>query len=184
MCILELGKVLIYEFHYDYIKYKYGNKSKLLFTGTDSLIYEIKTEDEDFTNDKEKFDFSNYSTKSKYYDNSSKLVIGKMKDETGGVAIEEFAGLKPKMSSFLVDKSEHKKAKGVNKNVVATINRNEYKDVLLNNKRIRHSMNRIQSKDHRIGTHEINKISLSCFDDSIIFKTMDMMDSLLVARVN
>ena len=67
---------------------------KLLFADSDSLIYEIKTEDvyEDFSSDKEMFDFSNYSTKSKYYDNSNKIVIGKMKDETGGVAIEEFLG--------------------------------------------------------------------------------------------
>ena len=111
------------------------------------------------------FDFSNYSTKSKYYNNSNKLVIGKMKHETRGVAIEEFVQLKPKMYSFLVDNSEPKKAKGVNKNVAATISHNEYKDVLLTNTCIRQSMNRIQSKDHRIGTYEINKISLSCFDD-------------------
>ena len=57
------------------------------------------------------FDFSNYSTKSKYYDDSNKLVVGKMKDETAGVAIKEFVGLKSKMYSFLVDdSSEHKKA--------------------------------------------------------------------------
>ena len=67
MCILELNKVLIYEFHYDYIKNKYGSKSKLLFTDIDSLIYKIKTEDvyEDFSSNTEIFDFSNYSTKSK-----------------------------------------------------------------------------------------------------------------------
>ena len=105
MCILELSKVLLYEFHYDYIKNKYDNKSKLLFTDTDSLMYEIKTEDvyEDFSSNKEMFDLSNYSSNSKYYDDSNKLVIGKMKDETGGVAIEEFVGLKPKMYSFLID---------------------------------------------------------------------------------
>ena len=57
------------------------------------------------------FELSNYSSKSKHYDNSVKLVIGKMKDEAGGVAIEEFVGLKPKMHSLLVDKSEHKKPK-------------------------------------------------------------------------
>ena len=90
-----------------------------------------------------------------------------MKKETGGVPIKEFVGLKPKMYSLLVDNSEHKKAKGVNKNVIATINHNEYKEVLLNIKCRRHSMNGIQSKDHRIGTYEINKISLSCFDDKI-----------------
>ena len=89
------------------------------------------------------FDFSNYSTKSKYYDGSNKLVIGKMKDETGGVAIEEYVGLKSKMYPFLVDyNSEHKKAKDVNRNVVGTISHSEYKDFLLNNKCIRHSMNR------------------------------------------
>ena len=62
-----------------------------------------------------------------------------MKDETAGVAIEEFVGLKRKIYSYLVDyNSEHEKAMGINKNVVATI--------------LRHTMNRIQSKDHRIGT--------------------------------
>ena len=92
-------------------------------------------------------------TKSKYYDDSKKLVIGKMEDETGGVAMKEFVGLKPKVYSFLGDdNSEHKKAKPVNRNVVATIGHNEYKDGLLNNKCLRHWMNRIQSKDHRIGT--------------------------------
>ena len=97
---------------------------------------EIKTEDicKDFSGDKEIFDFSNYSTKSKYY-NSNKLVIGKMKDETTGVAIEEFVGLKLKMYSYLVDdNSELKKSKGVNKNVISAINHDEYKDVLLSKK--------------------------------------------------
>ena len=63
--------------------------------------------------------------------------------------------------------SGHKKAKDVNKNVVTTIIHNGYKDVLLNKKRLRHSINRIQSKDHRVGIYEINQISLSCFDDKI-----------------
>ena len=127
ICILQLSKVLMYEFHYNCIKNKYDNKSKLLFTDSDSLIYKIKTEDicEDFSSNKEMFDFSNYSTRSKCYDDSNKLVIGKIKDETGGVALEEFAGLKPKMCSFLVNNSEHKKAKGMNKNAVATISHNE-----------------------------------------------------------
>ena len=81
-------------------------------------MYEIKTKDvyKDCSNDKEMFDFSNYSTKSKYYDNSNKLVVGKMKDETAGAAIKEFVGLKPKMYSYLVDdNSEHKKVKGASR---------------------------------------------------------------------
>ena len=62
-------------------------------------MYNIKTEDvyEDFSSSKEMFDFSNYSTKSKYFDNSKQLVIWKMKDEIGGIAIEAFGELKPKM---------------------------------------------------------------------------------------
>ena len=108
------------------------------------------------------FNFSNYSTKSKYYDDSNKLVIGKMKGETGSVAIEEFLGLKPKMYSFLVDdNSEHKTTEGMNRNVAAAISHNEYKHVLLNNKCIRHSVNRI------IETDEVSKISLSCFENKI-----------------
>ena len=97
-----------------------------------------------------------------------------MKDETGGIVTEEFVGLKLKMYSFLIDNSQHKNTKGENRNVVATITHNEYKDVLLNNKCIRHSMNRIRSKDHRTGTYEINKISLSCFDGKMYIKTVDM----------
>ena len=72
------------------------------------------------------------------------------------------------MYSFLVDdNSEHKKAKSVNRNAVGTKRYNEYKDILLNNKCLRHSTNRIQRKYHRIRTYKINKISLSCFDDKI-----------------
>ena len=81
------------------------------------------------------FDFSNYLAKLKYYDDSNKLALGKIKDETSGVAIKELVRLKPKMYSFWVDEnSEHKKVKGVNKNIVATISHNEYKYVLLNRK--------------------------------------------------
>ena len=68
MCILELSKVLMYKFHYDYIKNTHDNKSKLLFTDIDSLMYEIKTEHvyKDFSSDKNLFDFSNYPTNLKY----------------------------------------------------------------------------------------------------------------------
>ena len=71
------------------------------------------------------------------------------------------------MYSFLLDSSEYKKSKGVNRNFVATRSHKECKDVLLNNKCIRHSMNRTQSKYHRTGIYKINKTSLPCFDDKI-----------------
>ena len=170
MYISKLSKALMYDFHYDYIKNKYGNNSELLFADTDSLMYGIKNEDvyEDFSNDKEMFDFSNYSTKSKYYDNWNKLVLGKMIDETAGVVIEELVRLKTKIYSYLEDDhSEHKKTKGINKNIVATISHNKNEDFLLNKKCLRHPMDRIQNKDYKTGTFEITKISLSCFDDKI-----------------
>ena len=98
MCILELSKALVYKFHFHNFKNKYGNNSRLLLTDADTLMYEIKTEDayDNFSRDKEIIDFSNYSTKSKYYD-SNKLVMGKMKDQTADTATKEFVRLKPKM---------------------------------------------------------------------------------------
>ena len=87
--------MLIYKFHYNYSKNKYGVNSGLLFTDTDSSMYEIKTEDvyEDFSEYAEIFDFGNFSSKLKY-DHSSKLIVGEMKDEISGAAIKEFVGLK------------------------------------------------------------------------------------------
>ena len=110
MCIWDLSKVLMFEVHYGYNKTKYGNNSRLLFTDTDSLMSEIKTKEayEGFSKVKRMFDFSSYSTGSKYYDYLNKLVVGKMKHETAGVEIKEFFGLKPKMYSFVLgDISEH-----------------------------------------------------------------------------
>ena len=108
------------------------------------------------------FDFSNYSKDSRLYDDTNKKVIGKMKDEYGEVIIDEFIGLKSKMHLIKkIDGSESSTAKGVN---IAT-EFNEFKDVLVNKKIIKHKMKRIEAKKHKIGTYEINKISLSCFDD-------------------
>ena len=92
--ILDLSKLLMYEFHYRYIKSKFV--AKLLFTDTDSLVYEIKTENvyEDFYQDKHLSDFSDYPLDSKSFDQVNKNVIGKMKDEFKGKTISKFSGLK------------------------------------------------------------------------------------------
>ena len=83
MCILDISKILMYDFHYNYIKEKYGNNARLLFTDTDSLTYDIKTDDlyKDFWADEDKFDFSNYEKTSDFYDTKNKKVIGKMKPQ-------------------------------------------------------------------------------------------------------
>ena len=101
MCILDLSKTLMYDFHYNYIKKRYGDRAKLLFTDTDSLTYEIETEDiyKDFWNDKDRFNNSDYPENSPYYCNDNKKVISKFKDEACGVLIVEFVGLKSKMYS-------------------------------------------------------------------------------------
>ena len=169
MCILEISKTLMYEFHYKYIKEKYGEKAKLLFTDTDSLTYEIETDDvyRDFWNDREMFDNSNYPKSSKYRDTTNKKVIGKFKDEACGIPIDEFIGLKSKMYSNIMENEKvNKAAKGIKKNVIENnIRHKAYKDTLFNERQMRHKMNTIRSKMHKIGSYKINKISLSCFDD-------------------
>ena len=169
MCILDLSKTLMYDFHYNCIKNKYGDKAKLLFTDTDSLTYEIKTKDvyKDFWNDKDKFDNSDYPENSQYFNKTNKKVIGKFKDEAAGIPITEFVGLRSKMYSYVKDNDKGgKTAKGIKKNVIKNnIKHEDYKNVLFNNKQIHHEMKTIRSEKHQLGSFEINKISLSCFDD-------------------
>ena len=108
------------------------------------------------------FDFSGYPKDSVYYESLNKKVLGKMKDELNGVKIVEFVGLKSKVYSLIADNDDVvNKAKGVNKK----LRHEEYLSVLFDKKVVRHKMKRIQSNLHRIGKYDINKISLSCFND-------------------
>ena len=163
MCILDLSKTLMYHFHYNYIKEKYGDRAKLLLT------YEIEAEDvyKDFWNDKDMFDNSDYPENSPYYCNANKKVIGKFKDEACGVPITEFVGLKSKMYSYIKSNVKgDKTAKGIKKNVMKNnIKHKNYKNVLLNNEQLHHKMKTIRSQKHQLGSYEINKVLLSCFDD-------------------
>ena len=120
--ILDLSKYLICEFHYKYSKSKFD--AKLLFTDTDSLLYEIKTEDvyEDFYHDENLFDFSDNPLDSKFFDLVNKKAIGKMKDEFKGRIVSEFVGIKSKIYSLIgVDDGEVTKAKGVNKKSIKNL---------------------------------------------------------------
>ena len=139
-----------------------------MFTDTDSSVYEIKTEDvyEDFYKDKVMFNFSDYSLNSRFFDPVNEKFIGKIKNEIIGKIISDFVGLKSKVYSLIaVDDEEVKKGKRVNKNVVKKIRHKEFVDILFNETMIRHNIKRIQSRLHRLGTYDVCKICLSCFDD-------------------
>ena len=138
MCILDFSKTLMYDFHYNYIKKKYGDKVKLIFTDTDSLMYEIKTEDfyKDFSGDvKDRFDTSDYPP---YHPSGiptgcNKKVLGMFKDEAAGRIMEEFVGLRAKLFSYkMFEGKESKKCKGVKKSVVKkSITHEDYKNCSL-----------------------------------------------------
>ena len=169
MCILDLSKTLMYNFHHNYVRKNYGNRARLLFTDTHSLTYEIEAEDvyKDFWNDKDMFDNNDYPESSPYYCNANKKVIGKFKDEAFGLPITEFVGLKSKMYSYIKnDEKGGKTAEGIKKNVIQNnIKHEDYRNVLLNNEQLHHNMKTIRSQKHRLGSYEINKVSLSCFND-------------------
>ena len=145
----------MYDFHYHFIKRNVD--AELLFIDTDSLTYEIKSEDvyEEFFNHKHLFDFSNYQKDLSFFDQTNKKVIGKMKDVSEGKIIDEFVGLKSKMYSMAnIDGKESNKAKGVN---VTT----EFK----NSKTLYLTKKESNTKEKNSKSCEINKISSSCFDD-------------------
>ena len=122
LLILEISKLLMYVFWYDYMKPKYGNNVKLCYMDTDSFIMNIKTEDfyKDIANDVEnRYDTSNYEVNRPLPTGKNKKVIGLMKDELGGKIITEFVTLRPKTYSYLTDDcKEDKKAKGTKKCVI------------------------------------------------------------------
>ena len=177
MSILDLSKTLMYDFHYNYIKPKYGENAKLLFTDTDSLAYEIQTKDfyRDISSDVElRFDTSNYPKDhpSGITTGVNKKVIGMFKDEASGKQIAEFVGLRAKLYSYRVEDSyEEKKCKGVKKAVIKkTISFDDYKDCLFDNKPAMRKMNVIRSHLHTVYTETVNKIALSPFDDKRLIR--------------
>ena len=176
MAILDLSKTLMYDFHYKYIKPKYGEKAKLLMTDTDSLCYEIQTEDffEDISKDVEKgFDTSNFPKgHPSGIQGKNKKIPGLMKDEAGGKIIEEFVGLRAKLYSYKMFKGkEEKKCKGIKKSVIKNnISHEDYKECLWSQKPQMRKMNVIRSYNHEIFSETVNKIALSANDDKRIIR--------------
>ena len=172
MCILDLSKTLMYDFHYNYIKKKYGDKAKLLLTDTDSLMYEIQTEDfyKDISGDvKDRFDTSGYPSDhpTDIPSGFNKKVLGMFKDEVNGNVINEFVGLRAKLYSYkMFEGKESKKCKGVKKSVVKkSITHEDYKTCLLTGKEQLRKQNIIRSYKHEVYTEEVNKVALSASDD-------------------
>ena len=170
--ILDLSKSLMFDFHYNYIKKKYKNRAELMFTDTDSLLYQIHTDDfyKDISYDiKEKFDTSDYppNHESGIQTGVNKKVIGMFKDEVAGRQITHFVGLRPKLYSFKVeDGSLTKKCKGVKKNVVKNkIEFEDYVECLFSGERQMRNMKIIRSENHDIYSKEVNKVALSNEDD-------------------
>lgn len=172
--ILELSKVIMYQFHYQHIKQIFKENASLLFTDTDSLTYHIKTEDlfEDMKKYEDFYDFSDYPKNHILYSEKNKKILGKFKDEMKGTAISQFVGLKPKMYSILTDTEEKKTAKGVSRIIVQKRLKHEnYYNCLFRLKTNHHQQQkRIAQENHMLFTIQQNKISLGCFDDKRYWK--------------
>ena len=182
MCILDLSKTIMYGFHY--IKPKYGDKAKLLFTDTDSLMYEIQTEDfyKDISGDvKDRFDTSDYPSNhpSGIPTGCNKKVLGMFKDEVAGRCIKEFVGLREKLYSYkMLEGEENKKCKGVKKSVVKkSITYEDYKTCLFTGKEQLRKMNVIRPYNHEVYTERVNKVAL-CSDDDKRYILEDGINTL------
>ena len=177
VAVLDLSKLHMWSFWYDYIKPQFGEKAKLCYTDTDSLVYSVESE----TDPSEgfvgcvgsMFDTSDYPKGHPQHSDANKKVLGKFKDEAKGVAIAEFVGLRPKLYAIRLDASEHetrddkglkvetKKSKGTKKSVVAKeIKFEHYLATLESRKPMRHSQMSFKTDCHRIYTTRVTKTSL------------------------
>ena len=167
LSILEISKILMYEFWYDYVKPNYQDNARLCYMDIDSFIIDIKIEDvyEDIADDvKKRFDTSNYEVNRPLSTVKSKKVIGLMKDE-----------------KQMINDKKAKKNKGVcNKKILKF---NDYKDFLLNNEIILKSQQRFKSDAHNVYNEEINKIALSSNDDNNRIQTYDELHHIHIEEV-
>ena len=173
LSILDISKITMYEFWYDYVKIKYQDKARLCYIDMDSFVVNIKTKDfyKDISQDVNKrFDTSNYTFDRPLPTGINKKVIGLMKDELGGDIITEFVVLRPKAYSYITNNFiEMKKAKGTKKCVVNKMLRfDDYKKCLLDNGKVLKSQQRFKSENYEVDMENINKIALSCDDDKRI----------------
>lgn len=186
MCVLELSKVLMYKFLYNYLKPKYGENVQVVYTDTDSFILEIKTLDvyADIGNepDIDQFDTWDYPENNIFgIKRHNNKVIGKFKDELKGEIVSELVGLRPKVYSVRtvgkIDKM--KKAKGVKKNILKNnVSFDDYYDCLVNNCISMKKQYTLRSKKHEIYTISTDKIALNPFDDKRYIIKPECIDTL------
>lgn len=170
MSILDISKVLMYDFYYNFLQPQYGENLKMLYTDTDSFILDIKTDCfyEDMKTNIHAFDTSDYPENNIYnMPRENKKALGKFKDELNGVVMTEFVGLKSKMYAVKCGGiTKMKKAKGVKKYVLRNqITFNDYKNCIDKNLTIIKSQNTIRSKKHTLFSVRQEKIALSPYDD-------------------
>jgi hypothetical protein len=171
-CILDDSKVVMYDFHYNFmLKHIERNNLNLIFTDTDSLCYEIKHTDiyEVMKNNIDEFDTANYPKNHPLYSSKNNKVIAKMKDETSGIPITHFVGLRSKMYSYKVDGDDdnHNKLKGLKKYISKNIKFNMYKDTLFNRQTETFEQNGIRSYQHNLYSETTIKTGLSYADDKV-----------------
>eukprot|EP00873_Tetraselmis_striata_P042372 jgi/Tetstr1/462636/TSEL_007620.t1 len=172
--ILDLSKRHMFQYHYEVMKPRYGDKLKLMFTDTDSLCYHIETPDlyRDMSEMREHLDLSGFPADHPLHDKTNKKVLGKFKDECADgefAVMSEFVGLRPKVYSYekvSIDGSTSYKStcKGVKKYVIKRdLNMERYKEVLGG---AIHCVKQtcIQSRNQKIHTNSISKVGLSPID--------------------
>ena len=168
--VLDLSKLLMYKFHYNHIKVKYQSNVKLLFSDTDSLLYEIDTDDiyKDMKEDEDMYDFSDYPVGHFLQSNNNKKIIGKFKDELNGKALEEFCGLRAKCYSLVYDcleKDRKMTAKGSKMSVkIRHFYHEHYLEALRYLSTFTVSQNILKSKNHLVSSYNVKKTALSASD--------------------
>ena len=179
---LDISKIFMYRFHYDYMKTKYCERASFHFTDTDSLTYLVKTDDMylDMLENKDLFvDTSNYAKDHPLYSSQNAKSLGKMKDDTARKSVQEFVGFRSKMYSLkyevIVENDlgetlkyfkDKKTAKGVSRAVIdKQLKHDTYRDCLFQQTSLNHEMNFIRSHCHQLYSITVNKTSLSPYDD-------------------
>ncbi|XP_032682491.1 uncharacterized protein LOC116849459 [Odontomachus brunneus] len=172
MCVFEISKTRLYEFHYDYMKLLHGDNCRIMYTDTGSLVYYLECENayELMRRDIARFDTSDYPPDNAYdMPRENKIVPGLMKDENNDVIMIEFVGLRSKTYAYRVKgRDDTKRIKGINKNVVAhEITFLDYVECLLEAKEQTKRQSAVRSVLHNVYTISELKLVLNPYDGII-----------------